>query len=629
MKNQWLAVVLCAGALLVSSFGVVTSAPATFAVNDTTDLVDDNPGNGFCHTAVNTCTLRAAITEANYTNGATVSVPAGTYFLTIPNTGDFDDRGALKIRKDTAISGAGAAVTIVDGNGAVINDRVFDIYTPVTQTASIAGLTIRNGKMTGYYGGGIHILGPLSLSDCIVTHNHADFGAGGIWLDGLGGSPVFTMTNCVVSSNTSADRAGGVDNDGGTLIINNSTIISNTSVRLGGGLYANGNSGQTIVNGGIIVGNSSQADGGGVYVVPYSPAQLNGVVIDANTAITNGGGIFSGGYLTLTNNTRVQNNSAYNGGGVYVDNTIFSALLSNSSILSNTASNHGGGIFDRGIVSLQLSGMTVNANQATRSGGGLYIYDTVTPLRVNTSGFDSNVSGESGGGVYMRSGVGIFNASTLNGNYTDSQFASGGGIYNGGTLTLTNSTLSGNFGVGYGGGIYNAIAAGASLFNVTVAYNVSGAEFEGFPGNGSLGGGIANSGGTVSLRNTIVATNTYETGTFDLVANDCDGTFISQAYNLVETTSGCNLTVDTTGNITGAEPLLGPLAFNGGGTKTHAPLPGSPAIDHGNPAGCKDGSNVTLTVDQRGRRRPYPGGGRCDIGAYELGWWLYLPVVLR
>jgi hypothetical protein len=45
-------------------------------------------------------------------------------------------------------------------------------------------------------------------------------------------------------------------------------------------------------------------------------------------------------------------------------------------------------------------------------------------------------------------------------------------------------------------------------------------------------------------------------------------------------------------------------------------LPGSPAVDAGNPAGCTDPSGVLLTTDQRGF--PRPSGPRCDIGAYEL-----------
>ncbi len=56
--------------------------------------------------------------------------------------------------------------------------------------------------------------------------------------------------------------------------------------------------------------------------------------------------------------------------------------------------------------------------------------------------------------------------------------------------------------------------------------------------------------------------------------------------------------------------MLGPLAPNGGPTRTHALLPGSPAIDAGsNPLG--------LTTDQRGTGFPRVLGGTADMGAHE------------
>jgi hypothetical protein len=56
------------------------------------------------------------------------------------------------------------------------------------------------------------------------------------------------------------------------------------------------------------------------------------------------------------------------------------------------------------------------------------------------------------------------------------------------------------------------------------------------------------------------------------------------------------------------DPLLGPLADNGGPTRTHLPGPGSPAIDGGTTSGCP-------ATDQRGAARP--GGVSCDVGAVE------------
>jgi hypothetical protein len=77
---------------------------------------------------------------------------------------------------------------------------------------------------------------------------------------------------------------------------------------------------------------------------------------------------------------------------------------------------------------------------------------------------------------------------------------------------------------------------------------------------------------------------------------------VSGGYNLVEDGSSACLPALT------GDPLLGPLADNGGSTLTMALLPGSPAIDTGVDAQCP-------SSDQRGTTRPQ--GSHCDIGAYE------------
>ncbi len=69
----------------------------------------------------------------------------------------------------------------------------------------------------------------------------------------------------------------------------------------------------------------------------------------------------------------------------------------------------------------------------------------------------------------------------------------------------------------------------------------------------------------------------------------------------------------------------GQATNNGGATETHALLFGSPAID-AIPFGV-NGCGTTVVTDQRGYRRPI--NERCDIGSYEIGAFLYLPLILR
>jgi hypothetical protein len=113
-------------------------------------------------------------------------------------------------------------------------------------------------------------------------------------------------------------------------------------------------------------------------------------------------------------------------------------------------------------------------------------------------------------------------------------------------------------------------------------------------------------GSTVALQNSILANNT---------GGNCHGTLNSRGYNL---SSDNSCSFDGAGDLNNTDPELGPLQNNGGPTDTMALLPGSPAIDAGNPGGCTDSQGHLLKTDQRGMPRPDkedPSG--CDIGAYE------------
>jgi hypothetical protein len=70
------------------------------------------------------------------------------------------------------------------------------------------------------------------------------------------------------------------------------------------------------------------------------------------------------------------------------------------------------------------------------------------------------------------------------------------------------------------------------------------------------------------------------------------------------------------GDLNSTNPLLGPLADNGGPTPTHLPLSGSPAIDAVLLSYCSDAAGVQVTTDQRGVARPQ--GLACDIGSVDV-----------
>ncbi len=222
---------------------------------------------------------------------------------------------------------------------------------------------------------------------------------------------------------------------------------------------------------------------------------------------------------------------------------------------------------------------------------------------------DSRVAGNQSGGVYVQAGgTLVVRRSSITGN---SVAGDGAGMITSGTTTLVNVTVSGNSAGGLGGGV---ISSGVTnLDNVTISNNTSGTG-----GVFGQGGGLFINAGTVTARNTLIGDNV------DLISSftpDCYGTLTSAGHNLIEDLLGCTITGDTTGNLTGMDPMLGALANNGGGTFTQPLLTGSPAIDGGDPGGCLDDAGATLTTDQRGFVRPVDSlgvpGSLCDIGAYE------------
>jgi CSLREA domain-containing protein len=239
----------------------------------------------------------------------------------------------------------------------------------------------------------------------------------------------------------------------------------------------------------------------------------------------------------------------------------------------------GSGIYNfRGTLSLINSVVSGNGNTTRNHGGG--IYNNGGTLSLTNSTVSGNTVGNNGGGIYGEGGTTTLTNSTVSGN--GGNF--GGGIINsGGTLSLTNSTVSGNSAF-TGGGIRNDFGP-LNLTSVTIAFNTA-----------SNVGGVSNNGGTANLLNTIVARNT---------GGDFSGTIAAgSSFNLI-----------------GVDPMLAPLANNGGATQTHALLAGSPAIDQG----ISSGSSGT---DQRGAGFLRPadnqtimnatGGDGADIGAFEV-----------
>jgi predicted outer membrane repeat protein len=233
------------------------------------------------------------------------------------------------------------------------------------------------------------------------------------------------------------------------------------------------------------------------------------------------------------------------------------------------------------------------ANGVTLSGGGLTRVvraasgATLTLRNLTVANGFTTVFGA---GMYVEAGATVtLDHVTVSGNTVVNPSAvsgDGGGVITGAgsTLTVVNSTFSGNSANGYGGAVFGT--GTVTIISSTITGNTG----------GDGGGIVAGSGATLLVRNSILAKNT---------GGNCD------FAGGISTLAGKNV-VDVAGDCTGpsvilADPMLGPLAANGGPTRTHALLTGSPAIDAAIECG--------VTTDQRYVDRPQ--GTGCDIGAFE------------
>lgn len=336
---------LVAGALLVSAAGVEAS---TFTVNSSADIPDANPLGGVCETAPGNgvCTLRGAIQAANVHAGAdTIMLPANTYLLT--QVGAAEDKslsGDLDITDSVAIIGAGPGSTIIDGNGAVTGERVFQIF-----ACTGGGSPCDVG----------HPAIVASMSGVTIQHGQSPNIAGGILNDGA-----LTLTNCTIANNIVSgvnDWGGGIYSSG-TLTLINSTVADNTtgaSNAYGGGIF---NQGPMMITNSTISGNktfggtSSPGSGGGIYNVGAT-ATITGSTISGNTA-ANGGGIFKAGYPVVVINSTISGNSSTGGGGGFYAASGTTDLY-NVTVTNNTANSDDSGVGTGGGVA-NASGNTFN-----------------------------------------------------------------------------------------------------------------------------------------------------------------------------------------------------------------------------------------------------------------------------
>jgi hypothetical protein len=384
--------------------------------------------------------------------------------------------------------------------------------------------------------------------------------------------------------------------------------------------------------------------------IAYGSVHITGLTIRYGKASGNdgGGGISNAGTLTMRDCTLYGNTVSdltvgdYTyfgvGGGLY---NAGEATLERCQITDNVAGTAGavfsGSTWDGGgTANLVLTDCLLQSNSVRYVAAAVMSFDKATLTRcklysnrIPGSGYDGSTLFNFGtallrdcelrnnsGNCYC---AGIENVGYLEavGCTVSGTVAQRAAVNNFSVARLTNCTIASNSAQGSetAGGVQSVglfRSAITTITNCTIAGNAGATGAAAAVYAGILGPGLTSS---VYLRNTIL---TRRSPTPSILVASA-GKVESQGYNLA---SDAPAALSQASDRRGLDPLLGPLADNGGPVRTQTLLPGSPAADAGSPS-------VFPATDSRGFARPCDcdadGVARSDIGAFEAASPLILP----
>lgn len=248
------------GAIEASAF-----TASTFVVNlGVADLVDANPGDGLCATAIGSnCTLRAAVMEANAKPGPDrieFAPNVTAVSLTIDpaasaNGGDLDITEALTI--EGSLSNGRPVVAITQSRA---GERLFEVNAPATQPVAINNLSLRSGDSPTVSGGALRITGGADVS----------------------------VDNVEFTDNLAANNGGAISVVNGSLLLTDSDLHGNSAQSLGTALFVD-NGASAVVQRTSFWGNTDS--NGGTSREAIHVASGGSLVMRGSTVAFNDGGV--------------------------------------------------------------------------------------------------------------------------------------------------------------------------------------------------------------------------------------------------------------------------------------------------------------------------------------------------
>lgn len=304
----------------VAAFAFVGEArAASYTVTSTGDAHDARPGDLRCATSGGQCTLRAAIEEANASQGPDIIGFRLENDSTITlRRGQLEIAGAATV----TVRGPGAGLLSLDGNAASRLIRVAP-----DATAYISGITLRNGYVNRNkfgdraFGAGLENAGIATLRNVVVRGNHAPQGGGGIVNGGL-----LSLIGSTVSGNSAGGFAGGILNTGSLLLVD-SSVSGNDAADGAGGIDNRGVA--SLINS-AVNGNTSKTQPGGI--VSRGTLRLIGSTVKGNNGGAGAGGIENFASLSIFRSTVTGNRSTRAGG---IAGTLGEISISRSQVTGN------------------------------------------------------------------------------------------------------------------------------------------------------------------------------------------------------------------------------------------------------------------------------------------------------
>ncbi|HXA28126.1 MAG TPA: putative Ig domain-containing protein [Candidatus Angelobacter sp.] len=413
LQPRRLAMVAASGLALGGGlFGVLSHTLVANATNFTVDTTLDlhvTPSNSTTCNTAGTCSLRAAIEASNNAGGTnTITVPSGTYNLTL---------GELQV----APSG-GQSLTI---NGAGMASTTIHALQPPTCTSSATSTCFRVFNIDPATNGGTNI----TLTGVTVSGGRtAQFGGAGLIsgvLDSVHTPDNTTITNSTFSDNViygpaTTTPGGAISQVYGAVTVSGSTFTNNSAGASVGGAIdqetLGGGSPTLSVSSSTFTGNSAAGGGGAVKFAgtATSPAaSITGSSFGTNSTTASGGAVEQGGAGSLSISTSSFTGNTGGRGGA-VKNTGGTMTVTSDTFTGNTATNSdGGALANAGTIT--VTGSTFTGNSATGSGtnaghGGAIFNDQAGVLTMHYSRLYNNTATTANQAYFVPSGPGSANA---------------------------------------------------------------------------------------------------------------------------------------------------------------------------------------------------------------------------